>query len=102
MPREKCAGPTSLECRVGGVDGDMPALPTCSGQMAVSQGGLALPTAETPSNPKNREDEINTAQDLQAPQAPCLNWRCHPRGPGEITPKPNVTPSPTLVSEIWA
>lgn len=80
MPREKCWShqPHTPGC-VGWMEGGSPALPTRSGQMAASQGGLALPSAEAPSNLKHREEEMNTSRDLQTPHAPCLNWHCHPR-----------------------
>lgn len=102
MPREKRAGPTSLGGHVGGLRGGMPALPTRSGQMVAPRGGLALPSAEAPSNLKHGEDEMHTPQDLQAPHAPCLIWCCHAqRGPEKVHQTSKVTlPYSTLIPEI--
>lgn len=71
--REEGVGPTSPGSHVGGVHGGLPALPTPSGQMVVSRGGLALPSAEALSNLRHREDEVNISRGLQGPHAPCLN-----------------------------
>lgn len=72
---------------MGRMDGGMPALPTHSGQMVVSQGGLALPSAEASSNLKHREDEINTSQDLQNTRFLSELALSPPEGSGESTLK---------------
>lgn len=98
MLSDKCVGPTSLGGRVGGTDGGMPALPTHSGQMVVSQGGRALPYAGAPLSLMHREEEINTSQDLLTPHTPCLNCYCHSQtGLGKYTKG-----TPALVPEIQA
>lgn len=74
--------------------------PTHFGQMVVSWGGLALPSAEVPSNLKHREDEINTSHHLQAPHTAYGNWHCHPEGPGGIIPRA-ATPSLTIALGPW-
>lgn len=100
MPREKHAGPTSLRGHVGGVRGGMPALPTHSGQMVASRGGLALPSAEAPSNLSTRRMKCTPLRTPGRHRLPACIGTVTPREVWGKYAKHPKGPSPTLLSSL--